>query len=64
MKQGITNLLLISLAMVFVALPAGAQVPKPSPATSEPIKIGGSLPLTGIYSETAKWIKGGYEYWA
>ena len=64
MKQGITNLLLISLAMVFVALPAGAQVPKPSPATSEPIKIGGSLPLTGIYSETAKWIKVGYEYWA
>jgi len=64
MKKGIANVLLVSLAMVFVALPAGAQVPKPSPATSEPIKIGGSLPLTGIYSETAKWIKVGYEYWA
>ena len=35
MKKGITNVLLVSLAMVFVALPAGAQVSKPSPATSE-----------------------------
>jgi len=30
----------------------------------KPIVIGGSLPLTGIYSETAKWIEKGYRYWA
>jgi branched-chain amino acid transport system substrate-binding protein len=35
-----------------------------SEATSQTIKIGGSLPLTGIYSETAKWIKQGYDFWA
>ncbi len=35
-----------------------------SEGTAQPIKIGGALPLTGIYSETAKWIKQGYEFWA
>lgn len=29
-----------------------------------PIKIGGSLPLTGPYAETGQWIERGYEYWA
>ena len=28
------------------------------------MRMGGSLPLTGIYSATAKWIKDGYEFWA
>jgi branched-chain amino acid transport system substrate-binding protein len=30
---------------------------------AQPIKIGGSLPASGIHSETSKWIKLGYEYW-
>jgi branched-chain amino acid transport system substrate-binding protein len=34
-----------------------------SQATAQPIKIGGSLPLTGIYSEPVKWVKAGYDYW-
>jgi len=49
---------------VFLAMAGSSvfgQTPK-SPAA--PIKIGGSLPLTGIASEQAKWIKAGYEYWA
>ncbi|MBC7253734.1 MAG: amino acid ABC transporter substrate-binding protein [Actinobacteria bacterium] len=29
-----------------------------------PIKIGGTLPLTGPYAETGKWIEKGYRYWA
>ena len=28
------------------------------------IRIGGSLPLTGIHAETAKWMKEGYDFWA
>ncbi len=39
-----------------------AQAAKPAP-TGEPIKIGGSLPLTGIFSETGKLIKEGYDFW-
>lgn len=37
---------------------------KPSPPSEEPIVIGGSLPLTGVFAETAKWIEKGYRYWA
>ena len=52
------------MAVVLVALPALGQGPKVSAPSGEPIKIGGSLPLTGLASEQAKWIKAGYEYWA
>jgi branched-chain amino acid transport system substrate-binding protein len=34
------------------------------PPAKKEIVIGGSLPLTGIYSETGKWIERGYRYWA
>ncbi len=54
MKTGIMTLLaVIFLSLLYL-----------SAATAQPIKIGGALPLTGIYSETAKWIKQGYEFWA
>jgi branched-chain amino acid transport system substrate-binding protein len=33
-------------------------------AAEEPIVIGGSLPLTGKFAETAKWIERGMRYWA
>jgi len=29
-----------------------------------PIKIGGTLPLTGVFSDTGVWIERGYRYWA
>ena len=32
-------------------------------ASEQPIKIGGSLPATGIHAETSKWIKQGYDFW-
>ena len=35
--------------------PAGAE---------KPILIGGSLPLTGQFAETAKWIEKGMNFWA
>jgi branched-chain amino acid transport system substrate-binding protein len=64
MKKSIMTALLISLAMVLTTYPVLGQTAKPSPAAANPIKIGGSLPLTGIYSETGKWVKAGYEFWA
>ena len=51
------------MAVVLVGFPALGQGPKISAPSGEPIKVGGSLPLTGLASEQAKWIKAGYEYW-
>ena len=36
----------------------------PSLAAEKPIVIGGSLPLTGTFSATGKWVEKGYQYWA
>jgi len=47
-----------------VATSVFSQAPKPSVPAGNPLRMGGSLPLTGIYSATAKWIKDGYEFWA
>jgi len=54
----------VVLLTVLITLPVFSQTTKTPLPTGNPIKIGGSLPLTGIYSEPAKWIKAGYEYWA
>lgn len=40
-------------------LPAVAAAPK-----GKPIKIGGSIAITGPLADNAKWVKRGYEYWA
>jgi len=37
---------------------------QPVCAEDKPIVIGGSLPLTGKFAETAKWIEKGMKYWA
>jgi branched-chain amino acid transport system substrate-binding protein len=63
MKKGIVTVLLVSLVMVLVASSVLSQTPKTSTPTGDPIKIGGSMSLTGMYSETAKWVKVGYDYW-
>ncbi len=34
-----------------------------SQAPAQPVKIGGSLPASGIHTETSKWIKQGYDFW-
>jgi branched-chain amino acid transport system substrate-binding protein len=64
MKKGIVVMSVVLLALVFMAAPVFSQTAKTSSPSGNPIKIGGSLPLTGIFSETAKWIKEGYEFWA
>jgi len=48
---------------VLLPLPVFSQTTKTPTSAGNPIKIGGSLPLTGIYSETAKWVKHGYDSW-
>jgi branched-chain amino acid transport system substrate-binding protein len=64
MKRKWVNILLISLvAILCFNPPLFGQPPKASPPSPNPIKIGGSLPLTGIYSELGKWIKAGYDFW-
>ena len=64
MKKGFLVAILVSLAMVLAALPVFSQTAKTSTPSGNPIKIGGSLPLTGLNSEQAKWVKAGYESWA
>ena len=58
------TLLFISLVLLLAASLALGQTSKPSAPSGEPIKIGGSLPLTGLASEQGKWVKAGYEWWA
>jgi len=50
--------------MVLMTSQAFSQTSKATTPAGEPIKIGGSLPLTGLASEQAKWVKAGYEFWA
>jgi branched-chain amino acid transport system substrate-binding protein len=64
MKKGILNICVIAFVLILMASAAFGQAAKtPAPAGKE-IKIGGSLSLTGIFSESAKWVKAGYEFWA
>ena len=47
---------------------APAAQPTAAPATqsaaAKPIRIGGTLPLTGGSADTGKWVEQGYRYWA
>jgi branched-chain amino acid transport system substrate-binding protein len=51
--------ILLSICLAaFWALPLGVL------AQQKPIKIGGSLAITGPLADNASWIRRGYEYWA
>lgn len=59
MRKGRQLAVLVScIILIVVPLPFTAA------AKEKPIKIGGSLPLTGPVAENAKLVKLGYEYWA
>lgn len=58
------KVVLIASAVVWMTSAAFGQTTKGSTPARDPIKVGGSLPLTGLASEQAKWVKAGYEYWA
>ena len=64
MKKSVAVVLLVFLALIGVTSPLFSQTSKTSTRAGDPIKIGGSLPLTGLASEQAKWVKAGYEAWA
>jgi branched-chain amino acid transport system substrate-binding protein len=52
-------MLLVGLGVAFTlcqAMPVSAQ--------QQPIVIGGTLPLTGTFSATGKWVEKGYQFWA
>ena len=63
MKRSMVAVLLIFLAMVLATSPVSGQAGKPS-GPKNPIRIGGSLALTGVYAEGGKLVKAGYEFWA
>jgi branched-chain amino acid transport system substrate-binding protein len=64
MKRAVIRVFRILWIGVVIASPAFSQTAKTSAPSGKPIKLGGSLPLTGIFSESAKWVKAGYEFWA
>src|SRR5512135_3403273 len=56
-----TSSILVAAALLTIFcyfLPYGAF------AAEKPIVIGGSLPLTGTFSATGKWVERGYQFWA
>ena len=55
MKKALVLTLAICIALIMA---------QPAYAEDKPIVIGGSLPLTGKFAETAKWIEKGMKYWA
>jgi len=64
MKKGVMTGFVAFVTVVLIASHALSQTPKATVLAGDPIKVGGSLPLTGLASEQAKWVKAGYEFWA
>jgi branched-chain amino acid transport system substrate-binding protein len=64
MMRGRVTMLVLTLVMILFGAPVFGQAQNPPAPTAKPIIIGGSLSLTGVFSETAKWIKEGYNFWA
>jgi branched-chain amino acid transport system substrate-binding protein len=64
MKKGVVTGFLVFVTVVLIASQALSQTTKAIVPAGDPIKVGGSLPLTGLASEQAKWVKAGYEFWA
>jgi len=62
-KIGTLVFLVLSTMALMISLDS-AQAQNSTTPTAKPIIIGGALSLTGVYSETAKWIKEGYNFWA
>jgi branched-chain amino acid transport system substrate-binding protein len=60
-RQNLTVLSFLFLTSLFVIFTIFNAL---SMATAQPVKIGGTLPITGISSEPGKYVKGGFELWA
>jgi len=64
MKKSLVAILFVFFTLILATSPVFSQVQKPSSPSLNPIKIGGAIPLTGLFGETGKWIKAGYDFWA
>ncbi len=62
MKTRIFQMLLVLVMWLCFVLSSGSS--GAAYAAEKPILIGGSLPLTGTYSATGKWVERGYQLWA
>ena len=60
-KRFLGSVMFFTLCLSIALLP-GLQ--NRTSAADKPIVIGGSLPLTGGFAETAKWIEKGMKFWA
>jgi branched-chain amino acid transport system substrate-binding protein len=60
MGKRILTLLTLSIVSILFVASAYCQTAKPS---LPPIKVGGSLSLSGVFAENGKWTKGGYDLW-
>ncbi|MBW1800921.1 MAG: amino acid ABC transporter substrate-binding protein [Deltaproteobacteria bacterium] len=60
-KNRLKKIILFSFILSFAFLLGTESAPL---AAGKPILIGGSLPQTGRFAETAKWIQRGMEFWA
>ncbi|MGA2106310.1 MAG: amino acid ABC transporter substrate-binding protein [Syntrophorhabdales bacterium] len=54
------NAVAICALLTFIAVPFAAS----AQTKTKPIRLGGSLAITGPLADNAKWIQRGYEYWA
>ncbi len=60
-KDLLTGVLVLILSLSF-GLVSGAF--RGSSAAEKPMVIGGSLPLTGTFAATGRWVERGYQFWA
>ena len=57
-------LVLVCALALLIPLVAGGCGQPSAEQSKEPILIGGTLPLTGVFAETGLWVQKGYQYWA
>ncbi|MEJ2024163.1 MAG: hypothetical protein P8Y00_03965, partial [Deltaproteobacteria bacterium] len=61
MKNVLRTTLLFTIILSIAFLTGHPNIVR---AADTPIVIGGSLPLTGKFADTAKWIERGMKFWA
>jgi len=62
MRKEIVISIILLTVMLFTSS-VFSQTTKSTGQAAAPIKVGGSLSLTGVFAENAKWTKAGYDLW-
>ena len=60
-KRSFKTILILAVCLAFSFFPGQRSS---GLAAEKPILIGGSLPLTGTFSATGKWVERGYQFWS